>query len=138
MNIRVFNRCVEMARALKPAIKSGKSHHISAAIYKNKIICVGVNDYRKFHPYYKFGRYEDHKGFATEYRPSLHSEISLICKLGEENLSDFEILNVRIGADDKIRMSCPCFNCARVLQSLGPKRVYFSNDEGGFSLDERF
>lgn len=139
MNQKILNRCVETAYALKPKVKDQNTRfHVCFGVRKSKIDAIGINDYNKIHPYHKFGRYLNHKGFETEYMPSLHAEVSLITKIGMENLGDYELVNVRIGNDGLVRMSCPCLNCTRVLQQLRPRSLWFSNDEGKFELDERF
>lgn len=131
MNQRIFNRCVEIAKALRPKIKKGKAHHCTFAIKKSKIICIGVNDYDKQHPKHKFGRYEDHKGYTSEYQPCLHSEVSLSIKLGEETWKGLEILNIRIGNNDDVRMSKPCCNCSNlIIKPLNPKKFFYSDNNG--------
>lgn len=130
MNQRIFNRCVEIAKALRPKYKKGKSHHCSFAIKKGKIVCIGVNDYDCMHPYHKFGKYQNHKGYEDEYKPSKHSEVDLAIKLGEDSWSGLEILNVRIGNDMRVRMSKPCTNCSNIIiKPLRPKKVFYSDNK---------
>ena len=133
MNNKILKRCIEISRALRPNNPVGKSHHTSFAVYKSRIVCVGMNDYKKSHPYHKIGVYEDHKGFETAYRASLHSEVSLAIKMGLEDWNDYEIVNVRIGFDDKIRIACPCKNCEiHIIKALKPKRVFFTDNNEQF------
>jgi len=130
MNCRTFNRLVEISKALKPLKSSGRAFHVTGAVKKGRIVCIGINNYHRHHKSHVYGRYYNYK-FTNEYRASLHSEISLLTKLGEEDLSDYEICNVRIGNDGKIRMSKPCKNCLRVLtEQFTPKNVFYSNDSG--------
>lgn len=122
-----------MARVLKPRVKIGKSHHCSFAVYKSRVICVGVNDYTKSHRHHRFGHYRDYKGFTTPYEASMHSEAALAIRLGEESWEDYEIVNIRVGNNDDIRMACPCANCVNMLiKPLGPKRVFYSTDANDF------
>ena len=134
MNQKILNRCVEFARALKPDVKYGKSHHVSFAIYKSKIICIGQNDYTKLHPHHKYGKYENYaKEYASEYKPCIHSEVSLAIRLGEDNWRDYEIVNVRVGNDGKVRSSKPCLNCENlIIKALKPKRLFYSDDNENF------
>jgi hypothetical protein len=138
VNDKIYQRAVKKAKQLKPHVSIGKSHHITVAIKKSRIICVGVNNYKKLHNTKKFGEYANLKGFETPYQPCLHSEISLIIKLGEEDLSDYELLNIRLGNEDSPVMSKSCDNCAKVLQDLQPKRVFYSDEQGKCQQDNRF
>ena len=138
MNQRIYNRAIEMARALKPRVQTGKSHHISALVYKSRIVCVAANDYTKLHNAKKFGKYDNWKGFKSEYRPCIHSEIRLLTKCGEEDLSDYELLNVRIDNRNNVNMARACPNCARTLVGFAPKKVFYSDENGQLVQDERF
>lgn len=129
-------RCYEVAKALTPANKLGKSHHCSMAIRKSKIVAIGVNDYCKLHPTHRFGKYSDAR-FETEYRPSLHSEVNLVARLGEENWSDYEVVNVRISSMGNLSMAKPCANCERlIIRPFAPKRLFYSDNEGKFQQME--
>jgi hypothetical protein len=131
MNLRIYNRCIEVSKALKPSKESGgKSYHTTFAIRKSKIVCIGFNNYQKKHNSNRFGVYKNHRNLPGEYNPSLHSEISMCIKLGQEDLSDYEILNIRIDNNNNPVMSQACPNCRRILQDLNPKRVYHSNANG--------
>lgn len=129
MNQKTFERAVEMARALKPTKKTGKSFHVSILYRKNRMVCVGINNYNKSHNEKKFGKYLNHKGFANEYRPSLHSESSCLLRFGEEDLSKYDILNIRIGNENQLLMSKPCPNCFRILQDVNIDNIFYSTDK---------
>jgi deoxycytidylate deaminase len=138
MNQRSYMRAVEIATALKSKKALGKSHHC-AFIYRNgKIMSIGVNDYTKQHNSKRFGKYEDHKGYTTEYKACRHAEISSIIRYGEEDLRDCEMLVVRIDNRKNANLSKCCINCARVLQGLNIKKVFYSDGDGNFQQDERF
>ena len=132
MNQRIGEKLIELARAMKPRKATGQYFHISSLIRKNRIICVGWNDYTRYHPSYKFGNYENYKGFTNAYKPSIHSEISSIIRFGEEDLSEMTLVNIRIGNMNQVALSKPCFNCQRVLKQLNIKRIYYSNNVGEF------
>lgn len=140
MNQRIYQRALEISRALKPKVQSGKSHHVCFLIRKSKIICIGVNNYKKTHNQNRFGVYQNHKGFKTEYRPCVHAEGNLLIKNGETDISDCELLNIRIDNSGKPNMAKPCLNCFGVLSSLDgpPKKVFYSDEGGECKQDERF
>ncbi len=132
MNLRLTNKLVEISRAMKPIRATGQFFHTSSLIRKNRVVCIGWNNYLKGHPEKRFGKYENYKGFPGTYKSSLHAEISSIIKLGEEDLSDYVMVNIRVGNFNQITMSKACLNCQRVLKSLGLKSLYYSNEQGNF------
>jgi deoxycytidylate deaminase len=129
MNQRLFSRCIEVSRALKPVKATGRAFHTTFAVKKGKIVCIGWNDYNKMHRSHKFGVYSSHKDLPSGYKASLHSEVACIIRLGEENLSDFDIVNVRIDNNNFVAQSKPCPNCQRVLYDLSPKSIHYSIGE---------
>jgi deoxycytidylate deaminase len=132
MNSKLANKAIEIARALKPNRATGKNFHVSLISKRNKVVAIGWNDYTKSHKHKRFGEYKDHKKHLTKYEPCLHSEISACIRFGEESLKGFDIINVRIGNDEKVRLSHPCPNCLRVLSGMNPKNIYFTNNQGDF------
>jgi hypothetical protein len=123
---------------LKPRVQSGKSFHLSRAIKKSRIVCIAANDYNKKHNERRFGKYENHKGFLTEYRPCIQSEVKLLLKIGEEELSDYELLNLRIDNNGRANMSKACPNCYTTLLGFSPRKVFYSDSDGECIQDERF
>jgi len=140
MNIRIYNRAVEIAKAMKPKTQNGKSAHSTFIIRQSRIICIAVNDYLKPHNAKKFGRYGNWKGFLTPYRPSTHSECAAVAKLGEEDISDYEFLNLRIDNNGNVNMARACPNCHNAIKSFGggPKKMFYSDNNGELAQDERF
>jgi deoxycytidylate deaminase len=140
VNAKLGKRLIEISKALKPQKATGSKFHCSFAIRQNKIACIGWNDYNKPHCEKRFGKYENHKGFETEYRASRHAESHLLIRLGEENLDGYEIVNVRISNNNEPIMSRPCINCARMFLSLDrpPRKVFYSDNSGEIQRDDRF
>jgi len=138
MNQRIYQRAVEISQALRPN-NARLFFHTSFAVRKSRIVCIAVNNFSKLHNENRFGKYVNTRGYKEEYVPFTHSECSLISKLGEEDISDYEFLNIRITFDGKANMARPCFNCARVLASFGgPKKMFYSDSNGIMQQDERF
>lgn len=132
MNQKLASRLIEIARAMKPNLVSGKSWHITAIIKQGKIICVGWNNYNRLHPAHIFGEYKNYKGFTDKFRPGLHSEISALIKMGQEDLTGHILVNLRINNNNAVALSKPCPNCEKILRSLLIKRVYYSTNTGEF------
>ena len=59
VNQRIYKRCLEVAKAMKPRVQNGKSYHVCYLIRKGKVICIGTNDYTKTHNVKRFGKYEN-------------------------------------------------------------------------------
>lgn len=122
-----FKRLEEIARALKPIHQSGKSFHVTFVYKKNKMICIAHNDYRKNHPYHRFGRYHPTKGDGGKYIAGLHSECSALIKLGLDDCSHLTFINLRINNRNESAISKPCRNCQKVLDKVGYKGLWFWN-----------
>lgn len=133
MNLKTYLRAVEISRALKPSRQTGSRFHTSVLIRKNRIVCLGINDYNRTHLSHRFGEYKSFKFPDADYRPSLHSECSLAIRAGLESWDGLEMLNVRIDNNGAVVNSCPCLNCRRVVRALGPKRVFYSVGEEAFA-----
>lgn len=132
MNPKIAQRLVEIAHAMKPDLSSGKSWHITAIVKQGKIICIGWNNYNRLHPAHIYGEYKNYKGFTDKFRPVLHSEISALIKLGQEDLTGYTMINLRINNLNQVALAKPCFNCEKVLLGLNLKRIYYSTNLGTF------
>lgn len=130
MNNKIFNKLVEISKAMKGRRQTGMRFHTTFFLKKRKIVCVGWNDYTKNHLSHKFGEYKAHKTFTETYKPSIHSECAAIIKFGETDLSGYEVCNVRIDNNGSLSLSKPCSNCAKLLSSLSPKKIFFSTENG--------
>lgn len=135
MNARLYNRVLEIARALKPSFQTGQQFHVSALLRKGRIVCVATNNYNKRHLEHRFGRYVNTRfsNSGTEYRPSLHSECAVAIRAGLEDWSGLSLLNVRINNNGEAALSKCCPNCARVVAGLGPNHVFYSVDNQEFA-----
>lgn len=132
MNKRL-EKCIEISLGLRSSKQTGRSFHTTFVFNKNRIISIGTNDYNKHHPYHKMGKYTGYKTNPEHYRPCLHSEISALIKLGEEDCSRYTFVNVRIDNNNKISIAKPCQNCQRILDQVGYKRIIYSSGEKGFA-----
>lgn len=128
MNKKIVNRYIEVARALKPKSQSGKSFHITCIFDKSKILSLGINDYKKEHRRHLFGSYKPTKGSGS-YIPGIHSEMSALLKLGEEDCSKFTFLNIRIDNNFRPAMSKPCLNCQKILNQIGYKKIFYTTGD---------
>lgn len=127
MNKKKLTKAIEISLALKPKMQTGRCFHTTFAWEKNKLLAIGVNNYTKPHPAAKFGAYKPTKEGTTHYQSGIHSEISALLKLGIENCSKIEFLNLRIDNNGNLGYSCPCPNCSGVLATVGFKKLFYFN-----------
>lgn len=121
-----FNRLESITRALKPKYQTGRSFHATFVFNKNKLICIANNDYSKLHPYHKFGVYKAATA-NDKYIAGIHSECAAVIKLGLEDCSHLTFVNTRINNHDQVAISKPCANCARLLNQIGYKHLWYYN-----------
>jgi deoxycytidylate deaminase len=127
---RKFLKSVEIAIALKSRLATGRCFHVTTIFDKNKLISIGSNNYNKTHPIsLKYMK----KEIWGNYIPSIHSELSAILKLGEEDCSDYLFFNVRIDKNNQINNSHPCSGCEEMMRQIGFKRLFYSTNIGSFT-----
>ena len=131
MNKRL-EKCIEISLGLRPSKQTGRSFNTTCIFDKKRMLSIGTNDYNKHHPYHKMGEYRGFKSNPEHYRPCLHSEISALLRLGEEDCSRYVFVNVRIDNNNKISMAKPCQNCQKILDGVGYKKIIYSTSEKGF------
>lgn len=130
MSQKLVDRYVEIARALKSKHQSGRAFHITVIFDKRKVLAIGLNDYGKEHRRLKYGIFSPTKG-GSGYKPSIHSELSAILKLGEEDCSNFTFLNVRIDNNNEPNLAKPCLNCFNILKNqVGFKKIIYTTKRG--------
>jgi tRNA(Arg) A34 adenosine deaminase TadA len=124
MNVKLQNRCVSIARAMTPTIRSMRNTHVSFLIKKGKIVHIGWNKYKSHpinlsHPY--------HSGFVA-----LHAEMDVILKANKEWLSGYNLVVVRLNGLGQITNSRPCSGCQSIINQVGINKCWFTNSNGGF------
>lgn len=127
-----LEKCIEISLGLRPSKQTGRSFHTTFIFDKKRILSIGTNDYNKHHPYHKMGEYRGFKSNPEHYRPCLHSEISALLRLGEEDCSRYVFINVRIDNNNKISIAKPCQNCQKILDGVGYKKIIYTTSEKGF------
>lgn len=120
MNNKLKKRIIQTSYNLINLPNSNQKH-FSYIVDGNKILSVGVNNSWKTHTLAK--KYQ-HR-FSC-----IHSEISAIIRYQyqEEYLSRCKIINVRINKAGEICLAKPCKKCMPVLESIGFKEVWFTNN----------
>jgi len=99
------------------------SVHFTFICRRSNIIAFGVNNTLKTHPLSK--RF-DHR-FS-----SIHSELAAIVNFPYpvSELKRYDIINLRILANNDLAISKPCNSCSNMLQSFGITKVSYSTRHG--------
>ena len=123
-----FERFINLAKALV-----GKNHrHVSFILRRNKIVSIGTNNLDKTHTQSLNYNYRGRKGEDIRREVGIHSELSAVLKMGEENLTKHALVNVRINKNGKAAMSKPCKGCLDLVRQLNFNKVHYTNNKGQF------
>ena len=123
-----MHRYVNLAKAMfrKGATSNGRTFNVTFAVKKSKIIAIGINDYDRHMVGYCKSLKTVYRRFGEpSYKPSLHSEMSSLLKIGMDDCSDISFYNVRLNRSCHCCNSQPCSNCFHMLKSVGYKHIYF-------------
>ena len=117
---------------LNIALRNNNPNHPQWACYKhysfilqdNKIVDWGTN---------RPGNAFTFLGYKAHCK--IHSEVDAYRKAKGLMIkgTPFEIVNIRLTKDSRIRSSCPCKCCWNFLKNLGCKKMYFSTDMEDFA-----
>ena len=114
-----YNRC---------SFERGRTFHISFIVERNKILASGINDEGKTHPTSaRMGRFTQ----------SLHSELKACINFRNQysrNTDSCSLYNVRLDRQGRIRMAKPCWACGKLLDMVGFKQVWYTDNYGKFIL----
>ena len=113
--------------ASKEAKKScHKQHRLGAVVVKGgRILATGFNELRPS---------------SVTKTPTLHAEASAILKLLKKrklhDLFGSSVYVARYTKGGKIGMARPCAHCYQLLQSVGVRDIYYTNDIGTTSYEK--
>lgn len=126
----IFRKCTEISYALLKKHGNYRCKHFSFIFYKNRLITIGINNPNKTHPKnLKIGFY-NRRGEDISHTIGVHSELSAILKLGEEECSKYTLVNTRINRNLELDLSKPCEGCKSLLGQLNFKKIYYSTGNG--------
>lgn len=132
MNKKLIERCVSISRKewenhpyrkLTLSNRMVNFMHWSFVIQRNKLID-WADSIKKGEPILRYG-YKDG-------RHRIHSEPSAIRKAFGlmDRRKGFELFNVRIGFDGKIRNSKPCNVCHNLIKAFGCTQCFYTDGDG--------
>lgn len=126
MRKNIFNNCLRIAReklSIHPEYENYP--HYTFIIQNNNILGYGYN--MKGEPPKEFGYHTRLNGGL----PKLHSEFVAYKKIkGILNNEEFEILNIRLNRQGKMKLSHPCSCCLNFLIETKCKNIYYSTENG--------
>ncbi len=134
MSPKLFDKSIELARALYQKDFELRTQHFSFIFYKNRIITVGQNN-NKTNPINKKNPKFNREGFDITDQKKTCSELTALRELKNKTNIAFnkvKMVNVRIGQKGIIMNSRPCFSCSSLLKHFGPKEIYYTNNNGIF------
>jgi len=121
---KTLTKAIKLANILCPINRDNglPTSHVAFLVKKNKIVKIGWNKNRT-HPIIQDHPY--HEG-----RVGIHAELDCILKYDKEDLSDHEMIVLRLDRKQKLNNSKPCSGCSSLLKQFNINKVYFSNSEG--------
>lgn len=124
MKKKILAKTLKLAQAICPANNNNglPTSHVAFLIKRNKIIKIGWNKNRT-HPVIKKHPY--HEG-----RVGIHAELDCLLKYDKQDLSDYEMIVLRVDKKSKLNNSKPCSGCASLIRQFNLKNVYYSNSHG--------
>lgn len=129
MKNKTIKQAIKIAYAISPeSLKSGlKSSHVAFLIKNNKIVKIGWNK-NKTHPknkYLPYRRGDDGKCHDVK----LHAEMDVILKVKKTDLSDYELLVLRVDGEGKLNNSKPCPGCQMLINGCLIDDIYYSTSD---------
>lgn len=124
---KVVKLAYQLLAGLSAEERNQKQYHFAFLIHKGNI-CFFSSNLVKTHPaILKFN-----------YKPgadTLHAELATILKAGQTDLSNYDMVVLRIAKrDGQLAFSKPCSGCDHCIRQTGIKRCYYSLDNGNFEL----
>lgn len=117
-----LDRLVETAYALMPKYRGEmRCFHVAGIYRKGKLYSIGYNKDQTHPITQKYGYHRLAK---------LHAECSSILKGGLEDYSGYTMAVLRIDRNNRLNSSRPCVGCSNLIQGVGIRRVFYTNQFG--------
>ena len=128
----LFRKSVEISYALLKKHGNYRCKHFSFIFHKNRLVSMGFNNPTKTHPRNLEIGFYNRKGEDISTTVGVHSELSAILKLGEEDCSKYTLINTRINRNNQIDLSKPCHGCTSLIKQLNFRKIYYSTNSNIF------
>jgi hypothetical protein len=133
-----FDKYINIAKNLQPCLHPYspiRTFHVTFGIYKKKTLCLGINN-SKTHPNIKKLNYVSEDGEDLRNIARTHSELNCVLKIKNKYpsylMKDITFVNVRLDKRGNVKYAKPCNGCFHLMEQVGYKKIYFSNDSGNF------
>jgi deoxycytidylate deaminase len=128
----ILKKCTEISYALLKKHGDYRCKHFSFIYNKNRLLSIGINNPYKTHPkHLKIGFFNRY-GEDISHTIGVHSELSAVLKIGEEDCSKYTIVNTRINRNNQLDLSRPCRGCMSLLDQLNFKKIYYSTSNNNY------
>jgi hypothetical protein len=129
----LFRKCTEISYALLKKHGNYRCKHFSFIFHKNRLLSIGFNNPSKTHPRNLKIGFFSRNGDNISHTVGVHSELSAILKLGEEDCSKFTLINTRINRNNVLDLSKPCKSCSSLVKQLNFKKIFYSTTNNNFT-----
>lgn len=130
--MHIIDQSMSIALSLLPKAKrnrqtKNKFFHFAFGYEKSNLLAIGQNNPEKTHT--QALKLAKRFNLDTMY-PYLHAETDLISRLWGKHYIDhsLKIVIIRLNKRGELRNSKPCSKCSQILNALGVKKIYWSND----------
>jgi tRNA(Arg) A34 adenosine deaminase TadA len=102
--------------------------HFSFIVFDGSIIEYGFNSHASPEPHWGYEKLN--RGYGN-YKSSTHAELSVFKRArGLLRGETFDMINVRLGYENRLLISAPCSVCRSWLGAVGCRKVAFSVNDG--------
>ena len=132
--MKILKKCLEIAYSLYSTKHPIRAFHISFFIHRNRIAAIGINN-KKTSPVNLHNPKINESGQRIDVTKYTCSELNSFLKIRNKTnipYNKLTLINVRIDRNGKIRNSCPCKSCMSLIDFMGVKDVYYTNNFGSF------
>lgn len=131
-----FDKYINFFYAIVPPVEewSMRTMHGSLAVYKNKIITMGLN-VKKTNPINLRNKKINRQGMdvsSTKFTCSEWICLNRLRKTTNIPFNNITLINLRMNRNHTLCYSAPCVGCRNLLTFIQPRKVFYTNDQGGF------
>lgn len=128
----LFRKTTEISYALLKKHGNYRCKHFSFIFHKNRLLSIGINNPTKTHPKNLEIGFFSRSGDNISHTVGVHSELSAILRLGEEDCSKYTLVNTRINRNNQLDLSKPCKSCLNLVKQLNFKKIFYSTNDNNF------
>ena len=128
----LLNKLPQIARSLIPRVnfpEDIRTRHFAFLFKGRRIINIGWNSFKSNPRVTRLGYPVFTKG--------LHAEMHTLLYSGQKSFKGLSLAVLRINWNDKIDISKPCPTCSKILNNIGLRSIYYTDENGNWAnMDE--